>query len=75
MRVNFHRRIYRRKAIESTIAAFRHLADFSFSREGDYFRVRIGNIDAEVKEELKEELKDEFCNFVLAETQYANRLS
>lgn len=71
MRVNFHRRIYRRKAIESTIAAFRHLADFSLSKEGDYFRVRIGNIDAEVKEELK----DEFCNFVLAETQYANRLS
>jgi len=62
MTVKFHRKIYRKKAINSAIKAYQGLADFSLKEKKDYFELELKNIDKEVKEVIK----DELGNYILA---------
>lgn len=63
--INFNKKIYTKKAIHSAIEAFENLASFNIREKGNYFIVKIDDMDKEVEDRLK----DEFCNFVLAENK------
>lgn len=63
MQIRFTKKIYTRGAIQASINAFDHLADFAVVSQKDAITVTIENID----KELIDVLKGEFCNFVLAE--------
>lgn len=61
--IRLSKKIYTKKAIESSIAAFSHLARFRIATSADHFIVSADAID----EDVKDVFKDEFCDFVLAE--------
>lgn len=63
--INLNKKIYNKKAIHSSIKAFENLASFNMREKGNYFIVKMDNMDKEVEKRLK----DEFCNFVLAENK------
>jgi hypothetical protein len=60
--MQFNKNIYKRKAIESTMRAFRKVSSFVFSENDKYYIVKIEKSLPEVKYVLK----DEFCNYVLS---------
>lgn len=66
-KIRFSGRIYTKKAIDTSIAAFSHLARFHVVMHNGYFVVSADAIDADVKSVFK----DEFCDFVLAELKKA----
>jgi len=62
MTIRFNRKIYKKKAIQSAIKDYKHLADFSIKQDSNYFKVELKNIDKDVEEIIK----DEFSNYVLS---------
>lgn len=60
--MQFNKNIYKLKAVESTIKAFRKIASFRFSENKHYYIVKI----EKSLPETKDVLKDEFCNYVLS---------
>lgn len=63
--LKFNTRIYKKEAIQEAISAYSHLAKFKIKDNKDYIKVKIDNIDPEVKENLS----DEFANYVLGMTK------
>jgi len=63
MTLNFNKKFYNLKTIEKAIKAYRRLADFKVEENKNRIKVRIRNMDKEIKKILS----DEFCNYVLAE--------
>jgi len=63
MTLNFNKKFYNLKTIEKAIKAYRRLADFKVEENKNRIKVRIRNMDKEIKEILS----DEFYNYVLAE--------
>jgi hypothetical protein len=61
--MQFNKNIYNRKAIESTIKAFRKIATFGLSENEHYYIVKI----EKSLPETRSILKDEFCNYTLSE--------
>lgn len=59
--IDFSGNIYSLKAVKSAIKEYCNLADFSFEKKKEYIRVRLKNID----EDIREIIRDEFCNYVL----------
>lgn len=60
--INFSKKIYPKKAIQSGIEAFKHLAEFKLTNKRNYFNIRIVRLGNEENTTLK----DEFSNFILA---------
>jgi len=63
MTLNFNKKFYNLKTIEKAIKAYRRLADFKVEENKNRIKVRIRNMDKEIKKILS----DEFYNYVLAE--------
>ena len=61
MKINFSKKIYKKKAINSAISQFKELANFNVSTKSDYYIVELKNIDKDVIKTIK----DEFVNYVL----------
>lgn len=58
--INFHKKLYKLKAIKLAIEEYQDLANFSLKQKGNYIQVELENIDKDVKKIIK----DEFCNYV-----------
>lgn len=63
--LNFNTKIYKKEAIQKSISAYSHLAKFVLQNNKNYIKVKIENIDREVKNILA----DEFANYVLGMTK------
>ncbi len=61
MIIKFNKKIYKLNAIKSAEKQYKELADFSLEKKGDYFFVKLKNIDKNVEGVIR----DEFCNYVL----------
>jgi hypothetical protein len=61
MTVKFHKRIYKKNAVNRTMDVFKEAASFQLGQKGNYHIVTINNIDRDIKETIK----DEFCNYVI----------
>lgn len=64
MLIKFSKRFYSPKAIKNSAQAYQGLAKFDIKKDKDGIKVKITDIDQDVKNILK----DEFCNYVLSET-------
>jgi len=64
MLIKFSKRFYSSKAIKNSIQTYRGLAKFGIKTDKDGIKVKITNVD----KDLRDILKDEFCNYVLSET-------
>lgn len=62
--VKLHRALYMQQAIKDAANDFADFATFSVSREGDYYAVKISEIDTDVDGDVVAE----FSNFALANT-------
>lgn len=62
--LRLHRAMYMAQAIRDAIGVFEDFARFEMNKDGDYYRVDIHDIDAEVDGDLA----GEFSNFALAHT-------
>lgn len=63
MIINFNKQFYNLNAIQSAISAYKDLADFHISDNNKIIKLKVDNIDKDIKDILR----DEFCNFVLSE--------
>lgn len=63
--LNFNTKIYKKEAVQKSISAYSHLAKFVLQNNKNYIKVKIENIDREVKNILT----DEFANYVLGMTK------
>lgn len=70
MLIKFSKRFYNSKAIKKSIQAYQGLANFSIEIDKDGIKVKITDIDKDVRNILK----DEFCNYVLSETVKQKRI-
>lgn len=61
-KIRLNKQIYKLKAIQQAIEAYKHLAEFSLRQDAQYYNVAMDNIEAD----FKSILKDEFSNYVLA---------
>lgn len=59
--LKFNTRIYKKEAIEDTIAAYSHLANFKANYSKDYVEVRIYKVDPA----LRKVITGEFANHAL----------
>lgn len=62
MVLDFKKNFYNLKAIKRTVRAYRGLANFRIEEDKNKIKVRIRNINKDVKKIIG----DEFCNYVLA---------
>jgi len=62
MNIRFHKDLYPLKAIQKTMAAYRHLSTCVFSEKGRYYCVNMTRIHKDVERVIV----DEFCNYVLS---------
>lgn len=62
MVIKFHKKLYKKKAIEAAIQDYEKLADFILKERSGYYELRIKKID----EDVKDIIKDEFSNYVLS---------
>lgn len=65
MNILFNKKFYSLGAIKRTIKDYKDLAVFEIKDEKNNIRVKMDNIDKDVKDIIK----DEFCNYVLSETK------
>lgn len=65
--IQLHRTLYMQQAIKDAAQQFSELASFEVARDGEYYAVKVSDIDADVDGDLL----GEFCNFALVYT--ANR--
>lgn len=63
--LKFNTKIYKKEAIQEAVSAYTSLAKFRVKDNKDYIKVKIEDIDAEVKDILI----DEFANYVLGMTK------
>ena len=63
MKVSFYKKYYDLGSIERSVVAFSDFGNFSIKKDGDYFLIKITNIDKDFTDNFQEE----FCNYVLSE--------
>ena len=63
--INFNKKLYNFKIIQSVAKLYENVADFIFVEKKNYIILTIQNINKEVEDIIK----DEFCNYVLSLTK------
>lgn len=68
MELFFNKKLYNKEAIKKASKAYNNLADFKIIEKNNKIKVKLSNIDSEVKKVIA----DEFSNYALALMQELN---